>query len=333
MNDRVLLAAVHPNNLSLFPSPLLSRIWEKRLLPAKLYLAKHCGIRLFGLRLVPFVGSPNHRDFEKYATDRGFSIPCSDKFRFILSDGAWDRLPPLSSTSPLLIAIQLQSTSQAPVAHPLDEAHLLAYSSNRKLVDDISDFLLDFSFCSGFLPSRILACFFSKNTMRDLFKRKVEFAYKRGLLDGSDVPYVSFSSLARQSRSFGSALHLSQFCALWDAFLLEIVDEISFTRSDLLKALASYPTYRNQISPARLKQVIDKTPSGINQLIVQRKSLSARTNPRYRNRILPIFSSLNIKGTGRKRFGVRVGGSIDVAIRDAVESEALYLSRIYVGTK
>ncbi|WP_210191785.1 hypothetical protein [Rhizobium leguminosarum] len=333
VGERVLLAAIGPENVSLFPSPLLNKIWERKLLPAKIHMANNHGVRLFGLHLIAVVGSPTHRDFSRYAANRGFAVPCGSQFRFVVSDSNWDRLPSLSTTTPLLIAIQLQESVEQPSAHPIDSSHLLTFSSNRKLADDVADFLLDFSFCSGFLPSKILASFLETRSMPLLFQRKVEFAFKMGLVQDAAIPYVSFSSLARNGRAFGSATHLSDFCRLWDAFFLDLLNEIDFTREKLLTILLSYPTFKNQISPFRLKEALANLPAGIHHLVVQRRSLEARTNPKLRNKILPIFTVLDVRGKGRKRFGFKSGDTIPTNIRDAVGAEAIYLSRIYVGKK
>jgi hypothetical protein len=249
-----------------------------------------------------------------------------------VSDKAWETLPALSATNPLLVTIQISENPEPLSQHPLSAQALLSVVNQGGIVDTVADFVLDFSFCHGYIPNKLIELICERiGGHGQFFRDKVDYAHRLNSSIGRNLPYISFSALSRDGHQFGSTSHLKRFTELWDGFISEQLTKSTVTRRDNLRFLAGYPSFGKQISPTHMKNALDVLPPGVHYLVVQRRSMSAGKNPRFRNQVETAFGSLSVKGAGGKSFGFQIGPELPPALVDLVRTGAAYLTRVYVG--
>ncbi|MBL4918555.1 hypothetical protein [Szabonella alba] len=331
---RILLAAVGQNNVTNFPIPVIQKLWELRLLSAKKNLAVTAGIRLSGVSIHPILGSPQHRDFSEWSAARGFPIPCGQSYRFIVSDNGWDTLPTVVTNNPLLVAIDLQKADGYLGPHPLDVDVAHTGATVKTVANHLADFLLDISFANSYLPAKIIqGTLGPTGTLKELFRKKVIFAHQAGHLAEETAPYVSFSALARKSDKFGTEAHLDAFVRLWDEFMLRVISGAQISREQMARTILNYPSYRNQLPERPLLRILEDAPQGICHLVVQKRSMEARTNPKLRNKLDALLTGLDSRGSGGRKFGLSFGDDPPLHAAELAASDAIYLTRVYLGAK
>jgi hypothetical protein len=313
----------------MIPESALASLWDRRIKPIKDKLAIQSGIRLYGIKIKSEVRTIGQGRWQSLLTEAGLPNNAAKSVRFVLSAFGWENISQISIASDLFHCIELVDGDQEISRAMPQGGAVVSQVKYDALLDFVSDAILDMSYANGYWPQKLLVDP-STNSLEIVWlsAQKAKFASERGYITGDNLKYACFSSIARGDSKFGSEDHLNRFVEIWDDFILEMLGTAQISESSSLKLLAKYPSWNNRVSEQSLADVLSKQTVPVAVLLVERRSLNARTNPKFRNVVNGIKSKLAFSNRRGPFVGLFNGAILPSEIAQCIDSKVFYALRV-----